>query len=270
VLSLASLRHRTVALGRLARRRAAAPGAVVLGYHDVVADDAPRGPWDVTASQLRSHLRVVERCGMAVVDLGMIVDRRRAGEPVDGLAAVTFDDALTGVRTRAVEVLTALGMTATVFVVTGHLGVDPPWWPGASATLDADGVRELAAAGWTIGSHTRHHPSLVACDGATLASELRGSRDDLAELTGAAPRLLAYPHGHHGPAVRRAAAEAGYDAAVTFLNGRVEGGTDLLRLPRLTMGAHLGVTRLALQLARPASSWPDHQLDHVTGTVGWP
>ncbi|MCW2816684.1 MAG: hypothetical protein JWN84_4139, partial [Nocardioides sp.] len=40
-------------------------------------------------------------------------------------------------------------------------------------------------------------------------------------------------------------------------------GDDVLRLPRFTMGAHHGRLRLAYHLARPADSWPDHQLDRV-------
>jgi peptidoglycan/xylan/chitin deacetylase (PgdA/CDA1 family) len=257
--------HRAGALGRLLRRRRAAPGAVVLGYHDVLPDGAAPAPWQVTASQFRSHLDVLDRLGLRVVPLEAIADRLRSGEPVDGLAAVTFDDALAGVHARALPVLGERGVTATVFVVTGSLGVAPPWWPGAAPTLGPSALAELATAGWTIGSHTRTHPSLPTLAPGDLRDELVGSRADLTGLLGAAPRTLAYPHGHHDPVVRGAATAAGYDVAVTFRNGRITGADDPLRLPRLTMGPHLRPIRLALQLTRAPGSWPDHQLDRVDG-----
>lgn len=257
------LGHRALAAWQTIRRRRAAPGGVVLGYHDVVADDVTPGRWDVTASQLRRHLRVLEVMGLRIVGLDDIARLLHRGEPLDGCAALTFDDALSGVRTRALEVVAGAGATATVFVVSDHLGTSPPWWPGAPHTLDAAGIETLVRAGWTIGSHTRHHPNLVACCETTLADELAGSRRILADRCGTTPELLAYPHGYHDAAVRKAATEAGYTAAVTFLNGRVTPGIDPMRIPRLTMGAHLGAPRLALQLARIAGSWPDHQLDRV-------
>jgi hypothetical protein len=64
--------------------------------------------------------------------------------------------------------------------------------------------------------------------------------------------------------VRRAAGDAGYRAAFTFLNGRIDGRHDPFRLPRLTMGSHHSALRLAHHLGRPATSWPDTQLDAVT------
>ncbi|MCU0272252.1 MAG: polysaccharide deacetylase family protein [Acidimicrobiales bacterium] len=262
---IAAVGHRARAVGRLLRRRRAAPGAVVLGYHDVLPDGAAPSPWQVSVAQFRSHLDVLDRLGLRVVALDAIADRLRRGEPVDGLAALTFDDALAGVHARALPVLDELGLTATVFVVTRSLGVVPPWWPGAAPTLGPTALAELAAAGWTLGSHTRTHPSLPTLAPPGLHDELVGSRDDLADLLGAPPRALAYPHGHHDPVVRSVASTAGYDVAVTFRNGRITGAEDPLRLPRLTMGPHLRPLRLALQLTRPAGSWPDHQLDRVDG-----
>jgi peptidoglycan/xylan/chitin deacetylase (PgdA/CDA1 family) len=255
--------HRTHAVWQTIRHRRAAPGGVVLGYHDVVADDATPGRWGVTVGQLRRHLRVLEAMDLRIVGLDEIARRLDRGESLDRCAALTFDDALSGVHTQALEVIAEAGATATVFVVSDHLGTSPPWWPGAARTLDTTEIDALVRAGWTIGSHTRHHPNLVACGESALVDELAGSRRCLAERFGTAPELLAYPHGYHDTAVRKAAAESGYTAAVTFLNGRVTAGVDPMRIPRLTMGAHLGAARLTLHLARVAGSWPDHQLDRV-------
>lgn len=256
-----SVPHRVQAVGRLARTRQAAEGAVVLAYHDVVADGVPAGEHNVTAGRLRSHIRLLDRLGLRVVRLAEIAERLLAGRPVDGLAAITFDDALSGVHDHALPVLFEEGVPATVFAVSSVLGEQPPWWPGSAPTVNQSQLRRLVAAGIDIGSHTRTHPSLPALGRPEARRELRDSRAELEDLTGRAVEALAYPHGHHDPAVREQVAEAGYRTAVTFLNGRITGGEDVLRLPRLTMGPHSSPVRLALQLARPAASWPDHQLD---------
>lgn len=255
------------ALRQLVRRRGA-PGAVILGYHDVTAPGTVADGYSVSATDLATHLRVLGRLGFTVVPLGRIAERLRAGGDVDLLAAITFDDALLGVHRHGLAVLAEHEVTATVFTVAGAWGEPPAWWPGMPRTLTRAEVAEVAAAGHEIGSHTCSHRSLPTLDPDDLAAELVESRRSLGELTGQPVEALAYPSGHHDPVVRRAAAEAGYRTAVTFLNGRVVGPEDLLRLPRLTMGAHLSARRLAYHLLRAPATWPNHQLDQVVGSTG--
>lgn len=253
----------SIAVGRrLLRTHRASAGAAVLGYHDIVSvtDD---DPWSVTVDVFRSHLDVLRRLDLEIVALTTIVERLRSGRSVDGLAALTFDDALLGVHEHAVPVLRELDVPATIFVVSDHRGTEPPWWPGAARTMTATELCAAGEAGVELGSHTRSHRSLISLADDELDDELAGSRATLSELTGTPVDLLAYPSGHHDARVRESADRNGYAAAVTFLNGRITGGEDRLRLPRLTMGAHMSARRLAFQLRRPATSWPDHQLDSV-------
>ena len=76
--------------------------------------------------------------GSTIVPLAEIVDRLAAGRELDGLVAITFDDALLGVLEHAAPILEAHRVPATVFVVTDVVGVDPPFWPGAARTLTTD------------------------------------------------------------------------------------------------------------------------------------
>ncbi len=255
------------ALGQIPRRRGS-QGAVVLGYHDVTAAPDGASGMSVNSHQLAQHLDLLERLKFRVVSLAEIVDRMAAGRDVDRLAAVTFDDALLGVHRHAAPVLAERGVAATVFVVAGSLGADPPWWPGATRTLTEGELADLVRAGHQLGSHTMTHRSLPALKVDEMSFELCESRERLRALCGQAVDHLAYPSGHHGPEVREAARAAGYRAAVTFLNGRVSGSEDLWKLPRLTMGAHLSTARLAYHLLRSAGSWPDHQIDRVEPAPG--
>ena len=238
-------------------------GALILGYHDVSEPDTAASGLTVGADDLDRHLRLLQRSGLEVVDLEVIIDRLEAGSAVDGLCAVTFDDALVGVHRWALPVLEARQVPATVFVVTDHLGVVPPWWTEMPRTMTATELADLTTAGHRLGSHTRTHRSLVEAGPQRLVEELAGSRDRITDLTGTAPTALAYPSGHHDGEVRRAARDCGYRAGLTFLNGRAEVGVDRFRLPRLTMGDHHSSLRLAYHVNRSAASWPDHQLDRV-------
>lgn len=255
------------AIGRLVTRRRAAPGAVVLGYHDVSADadgEAADG-YTVSAARLDAHLRLVARLGLRFVSVTDLVERLEAGADTDGLAVVTFDDALDGVHRHGLDVLERHGAPAVVYTVSDRLGAPAPWWPAVSPVMSTAQLREVVAAGHDVGSHTRTHGSLpaIAAEPAQLRDELAGSRAALADLVDQPVDTLAYPSGHHDPVVRAAADAAGFRAAFTFLNGRVVGTEDRFRLPRLTMGAHLDGPRLAYHLLRAATSWPDHQVERV-------
>lgn len=258
VPALAQKRHGLMDTARALAGRplpTAGNGAAVLCYHDVGTDPANQTDYYVSPTQFRAQLEAIASWGLRFVDLGDVVDRLGAGASLDGLVAVTFDDALVGVRYHALEILHDLGIPATVFVVTEVLGVDPPFWPGAAPTLDADGLRALDTAGVRLGSHTLTHPSLTDLDEETLRVELVRSREALEDLTGNAGDVLAYPFGHHDGRVRTAAREAGYRAACTFSFGRVTAGTDRYAIPRFCMGSQHHRARLAYQLARPSWAW---------------
>ncbi|MGH9048263.1 MAG: polysaccharide deacetylase family protein [Acidimicrobiia bacterium] len=242
-------------------------GGVVFAYHDIGPDGSDATSYLLPARMLRRHLEAVRGWGLRLVDLGELTGAVREGRPLDGMVAVTFDDACQGVTRYAIPVLHELGVPATVFAVSGVRGATPTWAPPGTRTMTTQELAEAARSGLRIGSHTRSHPDLLSLDEGALDAELAGSRADLEEVVDGRVDHLTYPFGHHDERVRAAARRAGYDAAFTFLDGRVEATLDRYRLPRLTMyGGHHRV-RLAYQLARPASSWPDHQLDRVAAAT---
>jgi peptidoglycan/xylan/chitin deacetylase (PgdA/CDA1 family) len=231
-------------------------GAAVLCYHDVGRDPANRTDYYLTPEQLRAHVEWIRGWGLSIVPLAEIVDRLADGRDLDALVAVTFDDALLGVREHAAPILEELGVPATVFVVTDVLGVDPPFWPGAARTLTDDELRALTASGLvTLGSHTATHASLPDVDAGVRVAELDASRRSLEAITGAPVDLFAYPFGHHDAASEAATAAAGYRAACTFTFGRVTPATTSFAIPRFCIGPEHDRFRLARQLSRAATAW---------------
>jgi len=228
----------------------------VLCYHDIGVDPKNATDYYVSPGLFASHLEWIRAWGLTIVPLAEIVDRLAAGRDLDGLVAITFDDALVGVKEHATPLLHTAGVPATVFVVTDVLGVDPPFWPGAARTMSAAELQTLTDTGLiTLGSHTRSHASLPDVDPGEREAELIGSRAALEALTGTTVDLLAYPSGHHDDDTEEAAAAAGYRAGFTFTFGRTTRDTAQFAIPRFCIGPMHDKFRLARHLARPTGAW---------------
>jgi peptidoglycan/xylan/chitin deacetylase (PgdA/CDA1 family) len=104
--------------------------------------------------------------------------------------------------------------------------------PPGTRLMTWDEVRALDAAGIDVGGHTVNHTVLANLSLSEARREIVGCRDALAEALGKAPRHFAYPNGYHTPAVRRAVAEAGFEAAVTTEDVENVRGGDPHRLSR--------------------------------------
>lgn len=87
-----------------------------------------------------------------------------------------------------------------------------PAWAGM---MSWEQVRELAAEGHEVGSHSMTHALLPDCDDRQLRREIAESRERLLEVTGSEVASFCYPNGSYD---RRCLAEvraAGYECAVT-------------------------------------------------------
>jgi peptidoglycan/xylan/chitin deacetylase (PgdA/CDA1 family) len=232
------------------------PGAVVLCYHDIGNDPVNQTDYYIKPRQLRSQLRWAMQWGLRFIDLHDLVEAFVSGKPLDGLAAIAFDDGLVGVHRHALPILVELGLPATVFAVSDALGATPPWWGGADRLMTRAELLEVSQAGFRVASHTRTHPRLPRLEEKALREEVAGSRAGLEDLAGAPVDLLAYPFGDSDARVQGMAADVGYRAGFSFQNGRVTAASTRFRLPRLNMWNGQRRTRLAYHLVRPPASWP--------------
>jgi peptidoglycan/xylan/chitin deacetylase (PgdA/CDA1 family) len=141
---------------------------------------------------------------------------------------VTFDDAFHSVLERGLPVLERLGAPATLFVPTDFAAEAAPmtWstlgkWIGTAheeelRCMSWNDVRQLADAGWEIGSHTCSHPRLTSLDRPVLVDELTRSRAVCEQELQRRCTSLAYPFGLHDRTTVEVAGEAGYESAVTL------------------------------------------------------
>jgi len=201
--------------------------------------------------------------GHHTLTLAEAAARSSAGRHLPHRAVVlTFDDGCRCFREQALPELTARGMTATLFAVSGELGGSnrwdrPPGEPGERREdlLDAAALRGLVAAGIEVGSHGRHHLDLTACDDATLAGEVAASREELAAAIGSPVATFCYPYGRLDARVRAAAAAAGYAAAAAIHGVSAARSGDAYALPRLPVNPRDGRFELLLKASGAYRWW---------------
>jgi peptidoglycan/xylan/chitin deacetylase (PgdA/CDA1 family) len=105
-------------------------------------------------------------------------------------------------------------------------------WGGDAAAgqlLTPEEVVRLAREGCEIGSHTLDHPILSRLAPAEAERQIVESRRRLEDWTGAPVRYFSYPNGKRDdvtPEVEEAVRRAGYEGAVSTIEGRVTGGSD--------------------------------------------
>lgn len=116
-------------------------------------------------------------------------------------------------------------------------------------------VRELRAAGMTIGAHTSTHPILAKLDDRRAREEILESKRYLERLLGEPVTLFAYPNGKPGQDYTAAhaamAREFGFAGAVSTAAGVARAGCDLYQIPRFTPWDRTPL-RYGLRLARNA------------------
>ena len=148
--------------------------------------------------------------------------------------AITIDDAYRTVYTEAWPRLKAAGIPFTVFVATGP--VDKRF----KDMMTWDQIRELKAAGVTIGHHTVTHSHMPEDAPARNTSEITAGAARLAAELGARAQLFAYPYGEYGLAVRKVIEQAGFIAAFGQHSGVIYAGSDFLYLPRFALNERYG------------------------------
>ncbi|MET1087445.1 MAG: polysaccharide deacetylase family protein [Arthrobacter sp.] len=108
-----------------------------------------------------------------------------------GLVSVTFDDGWVSQYTNALPVLREQGITATNYVTSGCVNVDP-------ACMTQAQIQAFVDRGDEIGSHTVSHPHLTKITAAERNTELQGSQTELRRMFGpSAATNFAAPFGEY-------------------------------------------------------------------------
>jgi peptidoglycan/xylan/chitin deacetylase (PgdA/CDA1 family) len=219
----------------------ATDGIPVLLFHSV-ADAPPPGQearFTVSRSRFREHLGAIVAGGATALTIPELAAALRGERTLPERAlAVTIDDGFDD-SVDAVVALREAGLSGTVYVTTGAVGTPS----GISVT----GLTALAEAA-EIGAHTVSHPHLDELDPASVAIEVRRSREALEDHLARPVTTFAYPHGAHDRHVRDAVIDAGFTSAVAVKNALSHRGDDPFAIARWTVTRDTDARALAALL----------------------
>ncbi|HMQ15187.1 MAG TPA: polysaccharide deacetylase family protein [Phycisphaerae bacterium] len=233
------LRHTVLLWLGLARRAPESAFVRCLHFHYV---------YDDQVEAFRDRLTRLRRIGrfISTAELCEIIAGRRAvSEPCFHLSC---DDGFDNIHRNACPVLRSLEIPAAIFVPTAFMGASDEevvqrWWKPHEVSqptrpMSWEQLRELAEAGFDVGSHTRHHARLsdVSGDAERLRDELTGSKEDIERHTGRPCRYISWPYGLRkdiDEASLAAIEQAGYEACFSTIRGAVTPGrTSRFEIPR--------------------------------------
>ena len=182
---------------------------IALEYHDVVRGDA----WDesgfqgtaaatykLTATAFQQHMDALQRSGVSMLNDAQALGT--AGTTSTVRVLLTFDDGGSGYLHHAADELEARGWRGHVMMTTERIGK-----PGF---LNVAELRDLAARGHIIGSHSRTHPmpmSKLSPD--RISEEWKLSVADLQDVLGKPVEVASVPGGFHSSLVAELAAASG-------------------------------------------------------------
>jgi peptidoglycan/xylan/chitin deacetylase (PgdA/CDA1 family) len=237
----------------------------ILMYHALSpACTSAFGRWTLSPERFESHLGYLSQEGYRAISVAELAERRRRGalDPSGRLVVLTFDDAYADFLDVALPALLRYGMTATLFVPTGHAGGHSKWMhaegEGDRAVLSWPELGEVSRHGIELGAHSHTHPQLDTLPARGQAEEARLPKLQLEMRLGVPVSSFAYPFGRYDRRVRGAVAAAGYTAACTMNSWAATSGDHPLELPRVAVFDDTDVASLAARLA--ASRGPARRL----------
>jgi len=207
----------------------------ILTYHSL---DDSGSPISTSPTLFRRQVELLHEAGFQTITLAeLLAAWDGTGDVPWQPVALTFDDGLCSVAMHAAPVLRDAGFRATIFAVAGRCGSNNDW-PGQPAWVPRQGLlrfhdlRELADAGWQVGSHGLGHADLSRLPPDKAFEEVVASKQMLEDSVGEEVSAFAYPYGRASRAVRQLVA-ARYRVACSDDLGFARREDDRFRLHRI-------------------------------------
>ncbi len=184
------------------------PNAVkvpILLYHHIAV--SPIGSrYYVPPDKFESELKLLHDWGYTTITTSQLVQAITQGASLPPRPMlITFDDGNEDNYTTAFPLMQKYGFTGVVYIVVQYMN-QPKY-------MTVDQIKQMAAAGWEVGSHSETHRDLPSSPDA-MRYEIVQSRQDLEDRLGVPVLTFAYPFGVENGAAGDYAHFAGYIAAM--------------------------------------------------------
>lgn len=219
------------------------PGAVtvpILLYHRIAYSPID-SRYYVKPENFEDQIRLLHDWGYSVISTELLVKAINEGASLPPRPIIiTFDDGDLSVYTTAFPIMKKYGMTGVVYIVGNYMNTD--------GYMTADQIKELMAAGWEVGSHSRSHQQLNKLESAVQKVEIVDARRVLQNATGSPVLTFAYPFGIMGAEGADYAHAAGYIAAMGLGYTDDQGKSNLFWLQRREIQDDYDIKRFMLFL----------------------
>lgn len=224
-------------------------------YHEVVEAngfDAIAGriqtDYVVDTATFEAHLRRLRELGCSSIDLDALTGWLRDGTPIpDRSVVITFDDGFAGNATLATPLLEKYGFKATFFIATNRIG--------DTAMVTWDQLRDMAARGMRIESHTASHPLLSTLSADETRRELTASREALETTLGTPVSYISLPNGDSNPWYASLACQSGYHGGCGSEFGVNDRDVDPYFLRRIAIKRHTSARDIGDYVLRDSLSY---------------
>lgn len=208
--------------------RAEAIRVPILVYHSIrpyyLVEPRYIKEFDIEPDIFEKQLQYLRDDGYTVIPFDTLIYYFLNDAPLPSKPIVfTFDDGWENQYTYAFPLLKKYNDTATFFIYTNAIG--------HKHFLTWQQVKDLKAAGMTIGSHTKSHPYLIKIiTKQKLMEEIADSKKIIEEHLGDKIDFFAYPFGHYNNQIINVVKEAGYQAARGIYKGTYHTKDELFTL----------------------------------------
>ena len=220
-------------------------GIPILMYHKVNPDPRTGGlGLRVPPDKFEWQMKYLKRNGYQTVSLTDVMDHFEQGKHLpDKPIVITFDDGYKDNHDFAYPIMKKYGFTGTVFVVAKAIGntnffdVEKKLQP-ENKIMNWNEIREIAAGGFVIGSHTVDHPHLAEISPEVARHQIEESKRALEHGLKKPVEVFAYPYGSYNDTVAEIVKQAGYRAAVTTELGLAKVDSHPYKLKRVRVTGH--------------------------------
>lgn len=199
----------------------------ILLYHHI-ADSVTHSQYYVKPEDFEEQMRLLDDWGYTTITTTMLAKAIHEGlelplRPI----IITFDDSNLDNYNFAFPIMQKYEFTGVLYVVGGYLG--------AENFINAQQAKEMANAGWEIGSHSMNHFDLSTITSDERWYEIHGSREFLEKEIGVPVLTFAYPFGVYDCGIMDTTYNAGYLTGMGLGNSNDQCTYDLFALHRHTI-----------------------------------
>jgi peptidoglycan/xylan/chitin deacetylase (PgdA/CDA1 family) len=218
----------------------------VLMYHSV---DLTPNFHSVDPKEFTRQIEYLRK-NYAIVSLNEMVDFAKGSRKAPRKAvAITFDDGSQDLYLSVYPYFRKNKLPATVFISTGYVGKQWPFYVHPQKTLDWSEIEEMSRNNFEIGAHTVHHQNLRNMSLEEASKEISESKIEIENHIKKSVNFFSYPFGAYTPEVVNVVRSLGFKGGVGGI-GTISINPQIFNLNRIQVDKSISFTVFIARLTK--------------------